>query len=277
MSSGVKLWWIVLCGISLVNIIAWMYSARVFVRRKAIINTAIFKGRRLMLWLSGGYVLGCAFRSFLPRIDLERICLVDSWLSSMIVGRSVATVAELCFIAQCAVLLREAGMGAGDRFSVNVAYALIPMILVAECFSWYAIISTHYLGSVVEESLWTIAGILLVMSFVSLWPRVRGNQRYFLVAMILFGIGFVVFMVTVDVPLYWYRWQLGVAEGVKYLSFGQGLLDMTRRYIVNFDWQVWHDEIPWMTLYFTAAVWVSIYLTHAPNFKMADKRGEGWK
>lgn len=275
MTSGVEIWWITLCVVSFFNVLAWFYSVRLFVLRKAFINGNIYKWRRLILWLSGGYVFGCAFRSILPRIDLERICLVDSWLSSMMVGRSVATIAEVCFIAQCAVLLREAGIGAGDRFSVNVAYVLIPMILLAESCSWYAIISTNYLGSVVEESLWTIAGVLLVASFVSLWSRVDSRQRYFLLSMIVFGAGFLVFMVIVDVPMYWHRWQQDVAADVKYLSLVDGLHDMSRHYNVSFDWQVWQEEIPWMTLYFTVAVWVSIYLTHAPSFKMKQPQAAG--
>jgi len=275
MSSGVGIWWITLCIVSFFNVLAWFYSVRLFLRRKAIINSNIYNWRRLILWLSGGYVFGCAFRSFLPRIDLERICLVNSWLSSMLAGRSVATIAEVCFIGQCAVLLREAGIGAGDRFSVSMAYVLIPMIILAESCSWYAIISTNYLGSVVEESLWTIAGVLLVASFVSLWTRVDSRQRYFLLAMIVFGAGFVLFMVTVDVPMYWQRWQQDIAAGEKYLALGPGLHDMTRRYIVSFDWQVWQEEIPWMTLYFTVAVWVSIYLTHAPNFKQKQPQAAG--
>ena len=48
-----------------------------------------------MLILSALFVLGCAFRSFLPRAEGQRICLYDSWWSSAILSRSVATVAEL--------------------------------------------------------------------------------------------------------------------------------------------------------------------------------------
>jgi hypothetical protein len=52
-------------------------------------------------WLSGVFAAACAFRAALPRVDLEWQCLWDSPLSSIFVGRSVATVAELCFAAQC--------------------------------------------------------------------------------------------------------------------------------------------------------------------------------
>ena len=51
----------------------------------------------LMLLLCAAYVFGCAFRSFLPRADVQRICLFDTFWSSVVVGRSVATVAEICF------------------------------------------------------------------------------------------------------------------------------------------------------------------------------------
>lgn len=272
MSSGVEIWWVSLSLFSVINIGAWIYSTQLFIRRRTAIHPEAYVWRRRIVWLSGIYVLGCAFRSFLPRIDLERVCLVNSWLSSMAVGRSVATIAEICFIAQCAILLREAGKGAGDKLAVMVSLALIPLIVIAEGFSWYAVISTTYFGSVVEESLWTISGALLVASFISLWPRVVGNQRHFLSIMILFGIGFVGFMVTVDVPMYWARWQADSAVGLQYFSFKQGLLDAAKSCIVSFDWKIWREEIPWMTLYFTAAVWVSIYLAHAPNFKIAGSQ-----
>lgn len=267
--SNVEIWWISLCLISAINIVAWIYSKQVFNKHKTSINPNIYIWRRMILWLSGAYVAGCAFRSFFPRIDLERICLVDTWFSNMLVGRSVATIAEVCFIAQCAILLREAAIGTHDRVSVVISYALIPMIIIAECFSWYAILSTDYLGSVIEESIWTVAGTLLIISFISLWPRVENAQRHFLSAMIIFAIGFVIFMVTVDVPMYWNRWQADSAAGLQYLPFNKGILDISKNYVVNFDWQIWREEIPWMTLYFTIAVWVSIYLTHAPNFKIA--------
>ena len=57
-------------------------------------------------------------------------------LSSMVVGRSVATVAELCFMGQCAVLLHRAGSDTGNRFAVTVSLLLVPLIVVAEGASW---------------------------------------------------------------------------------------------------------------------------------------------
>jgi len=272
MQFGVKIWWITLSVIAVMNIIVWVYSVIWFFRSKKSFSSDVYAGRVLILWLSGGYVLGCAFRSLLPRIDLERIVLVNTWLSSMLVGRTVATVAELCFIAQCAILLHEVGKETKNKLAITVSVVLLPMIMVAEGFSWYAVTTTHYLGSVVEESLWTIAGILLVVSFVSIWPQVKDNQRHFITTMILFGVGFLVFMFTVDVPMYVSRWISDIASGQEYLSFRPGIFDATIRYTVNFNWNIWREEIPWMTLYFTIAVWVSIYLAYAPKFEVNKVR-----
>jgi hypothetical protein len=235
-------------------------------RRHAHFSAAEYRRRRLLLWLSAGYVAGCAFRSFLPRIDLERICLVESWLSSMVVGRSVATVAELCFIAQCALLLHQAGSGRDNRFTVMVSLLLVPLIVVAEGASWYAILSTNYFGHVVENSIWTFSAVLLLASYFFLWPHSTRRQRHFLAAMMVFTIGYIVFMISVDVPMYWSRWSVELTAGVNYLSLIQGLLDVSRQCVVSFDWWIWREEIPWMTLYFTVAVWVSISLPHAPGW-----------
>ena len=74
-----------------------------------------------MLFLCAAYVFGCAFRSFLPRADVQRICLFDTWLSSVVVGRTVATVAEVCFVAQWAIILHQLGTMTGADTTVNAA------------------------------------------------------------------------------------------------------------------------------------------------------------
>ena len=63
----------------------------------------------MMVLLCAAYVFGCAFRSILPRADVQRIALFDTWLSSVMVGRTVATIAEVCFVIQWAIVLRQLG------------------------------------------------------------------------------------------------------------------------------------------------------------------------
>src|SRR5262249_25559123 len=99
-------WWQFLCAVSVANIVLWTLAAWE-VSREA--DGYQFK----QLILSGLFVAACAFRSILPRIDLERMCLWDSRFSSVFLGRSVATIAELCFALQCALLLFKLSRSTG--------------------------------------------------------------------------------------------------------------------------------------------------------------------
>ncbi len=272
MAMAVHYWWFILCIVAVLNSVAWTVSSVLLSRHRDRFTVTSYRRRRWLSWLSAGYVAGCAFRSFLPRIDLERICLVESGLSSMVVGRSVATLAELCFVAQCALLMHQAGSSRGNSFTVMTALLLVPLIMVAECASWYAILSTNYFGHVVENSLWTVSAVLLFASFIFIWPHSDRKQRHFLAAMMIFAVGYIVFMTTVDVPMYWSRWTAQLAAGVEYLPLIGGFLDASQPCEVSFDWKIWREEIPWMTLYFTVAVWVSIALSHAPDWTTRSAR-----
>ena len=93
-SNPVVRWWGFLSLVSGVNIAVWFVMYRQF-HQQAAGSAGVASGTGLMLVLCAGYVFGCAFRSFLPRADVQRICLFDTWLSSVAVGRTVATVAEV--------------------------------------------------------------------------------------------------------------------------------------------------------------------------------------
>jgi hypothetical protein len=266
LSNGVAVWWAVLCAVSVANLCGWCRSAAALGRWKLTDEPSMHLFRRRQLLLSAVYVLGCGFRSVLPRADVQRIGLYDSWLSSVMVGRSVATVAELCFMAQWALLLHAAARNAGSRLAVAVSWLLVPLIAVAELCSWYAVLTTSYLGNVAEESIWALSASLLVVSCLALWPRCRVTWRPFLAAALALGVAYVAFMCTVDVPMYVSRWLADEANGRQYLSLGRGFQDVWSRRSVTFDWEQWRAEIPWMSLYFSVCVWCSIALAHAPGF-----------
>jgi hypothetical protein len=267
MSTGVLVWWSALCALSVVNICGWQLSAASLARWKASVKPAVHAFQRRQLVLSAVYVLGCAFRSILPRADVQRIGLLDSWLSSVMVGRSVATVAEACFVAQWALLLHKCAKDAGARPGVVVAWLLVPLILVAEMCSWYAVLTTSYLGNAVEESIWALTATLAVVGLLALWPRCVVAYRPFLAAAAVIGVAYVIFMTMVDVPMYVSRWLADEASGRQYLSLSEGLWDAGSHWTVALSWEAWRTEIPWMSLYFSVAVWCSIALAHAPHFE----------
>src|SRR5262245_9382910 len=112
-STGVLVWWGTLIGASVLNLALWAWTARQVTRDGAVND-------RRHIWLSLIFTAGCAFRSWLPRAEASRICLYDAAISSATITRAVATVAELAFAAQCALILHAMARDKGSRFGVAV-------------------------------------------------------------------------------------------------------------------------------------------------------------
>lgn len=261
---GVRIWWLFLCALTVFNVCFWIASCVTFLRRRVTAPRA-YTARWPHVLLSLGYVLGCGFRSILPRADVQRMCLYDSWLSSVMVGRSVATIAELCFAIQWALLLHELSRAERDKFGMKLAKIIVPIIVLAETFSWYAVLTTNYLGNALEQSLWTLSAALVTVALYGLWKKAYGPLRGFLTLAMVICVGFVCFMCTVDIPMYLTRFQDDLAHGRPYLTLADGLRDVSERWVVIHSWQDWREEISWMSLYFSIAVWISISLVHAPH------------
>jgi hypothetical protein len=265
-ADDVVAWWTVLCAISVVNVCGWHRSALALARRKDT-EPGRHKCQRWQLLLSAVFVFGCGFRSIFPRADVQRLGLIDSWVSSVLVGRLVATLAELCFVAQWALLLHHIAKNVRCRLGLVASWLVIPLIAVAEVCSWSAVLTTCYAGNVVEESIWAFSAALLMVSCLILWPRCRGEQRLFLAVALVLGTAYLTFMCTVDIPMYVCRWLEDQANGREYLSLWQGLQDVWSRRVVTFAWEEWRTEIPWMSLYFSVGVWWSLTLVHAPRLE----------
>ena len=279
MTDDVFSWWFFLCAVSALNGLGWLMSATRLAQRKGLFSAEVYAMRRLQVLLSAGYVSGCAFRSALPVYDVQRMVIVDSWLSSVVVGRSVATFAELCFVAQWALMLREISRATGSGVGRTTSRVVVPLILVAEVCSWYSVLTTSNLGHVIEESIWGLSAALMVASLVAIWPVCDAAVRRLLAAWCAMGVAYVSFMFLVDVPMYWSRWLADEASGRLYLDLAQGLADVSQRWVVSHSWSDWKSEVVWMSLYFSVAVWLSIALIHAPVLvrrTVSDVRSRQW-
>jgi hypothetical protein len=270
-SVAVGLWWAALCLISAVNIAAWIADAMKGPGRtvRAPGDADVAPRRKAQLILSALFVLGCAFRSAFPRGEGQRIVLYDGWISNAFVGRAVATVAELALVGQWTLVLMAYARGIHSRFGMVVARLLLPLIAIAEVFSWYSALTTNFLGSVIEESIWAATAALMTAVLIQVWQRRdRARPRFgrrFLAAAIALNCAYVVFMCTVDVPMYARRWRADIQRGHRPLSWGEGTRDSLSRWVVTRRWEDWREEVPWMSLYFSAAVWISIALVRAPT------------
>jgi hypothetical protein len=260
MAFSVHSWWAFLCALAAFNIAAWLLAASAIARRRLQTNPDTLAIHRTQLVLSALYVFGCAFRSILPVYDVPRICMVDTWLSSVLIGRSVATIAELAFAAQWALLLRESARATGSDVLRTVSRAIVPLIVIAEICSWFAVLTTVNLGHVFENSLWGLSAALIVASLISIAPRWPASGRPLLAVWIATGFAYVVFMFVVDVPMYWSRWIADEANARDYLSLAQGIVDASSCKLESSRWEDWRNEVAWMTLYFSGGVWASISL-----------------
>ena len=274
-SNPLAWWWSLLTLVSGINIAVWflLYSRLheqpagnlagssgidfTLLRAESLGSAS---GIEPMLLLCAAYVFGCAFRSILPRADVQRICLFDTWLSSVVVGRSVATVAEVAFAAQWAMMLHQVGTITGADTTLNVAWVIVPLILIAEGFSWYAVLTTNYLGNAIENSIWAVVFFLVGIGLCRLLPEFDGSVRVVLAVAITGIVAYLAFLMTVDVPMYLSRWRAEVGDGSKLLGPLEGLRDVSTRWVVTHDLAEWKDEIAWMSLYFSMAVWSSLAL-----------------
>lgn len=253
-SNPLAWWWSLLTLVSGANIAAWFWVYRYLHEAPTGIHSA--SNVELMLLFSAAYVFGCAFRSMLPRADVQRICLFDTWLSSVTVGRSVATVAEVCFVAQWAMILHRLGTMTGANTTLIAAWAIVPLILVAECFSWYAVLTKKFFCNAIENSIWGVGFLIIVIGLCRLLPEFGGAARVVLASSVIGIAGYLAFLAAIDIPMYLTRSRTGIRP----LSPLEGLRDASLRWVVTHDLAQWKDEIAWMSLYFSAAVWASLAL-----------------
>jgi hypothetical protein len=251
MAGATFIWWAALCAAALVNAVLWGASAASLAPPPDIETT-----RRILLWLSAVYMAGCAFRSVLPVIDVPRYCLHDTVVSRIFIGRLVATVAELAFVAQWALLMHEAG-------AVRAAVAVVAIISVAEVLSWLAVLTRNDLFHAAEHGLWTLAGALAAVFLASRWSYEGAPGRTVILAASVCAVAYIGFMAAYVVPMYLRRWKPGAA----YLSAGEGVRQVLQRCTVERDWTQWRQDAAWFTPYFTLAVWLSIALAHVPSLK----------
>ena len=211
---------------------------------------------QIQLLLSGVYVGVCGFRSLFPRVDVERVCVWDTWLSAILLGRTAATIAELCFALQCALFVHRLSDIIGMPLLALEARLFLPLAILAELLCWHAVLSLNHFGHAMEESLWALLMLLLSATFATAALAVTSPLRVMLI------VGFMVYALgagltmAYDVTMYIRRWQLHA--GGSRLTLATGLRDSRHRRHPIFAWEIWREEAPWMTLYFSIGVWTSL-------------------
>lgn len=219
----------------------------------------------LQLTLSGVYVLVCAYRSVFPRVDLERLVLVDSRLSSIFLGRTAATVAEICFGIQLGLLVHALGAQAGLPWVQCAAWAVPVFMITAQLFCWHSILTLNHITQAIESLLWAAGFSWMAVLLAVVAMNTSGPVQMLAYAGIAVSVIFVAYVIGVDVPMYVRRFRNAKAIGQRYLSISQGARDAMERRVPSHSWDRWKDDAVWLTPYFSAGVWFSIALVFVPG------------
>ena len=244
------IWWKFLCFTAVINIFIWV--AAIWMHS----DVQGFSYSQPIL--SGIYVMVCAFRSFYPRIDLERYCLFDTPISSVALGRTLATIAEICFSIQIALLIYDLGVLLDSSTILYTSYVIVPIIVFAQISCWYAALTLNHLWHGVEESAWVVMLLLAAGCFVAGFTTLEGVYRALMGIGLLSCIGSAYIMLFIDIPMYFSRKKNGSESGIKYLTIEEGIQDAVSRRVQTSDWDIWKKEAIWITPYFTVGVWLSI-------------------
>jgi hypothetical protein len=124
---------------------------------------------------------------------------------------------------------------------------------------------------VVEESTWAVTAAVMITGFALIWRRYRGLRRRLVTLTIAVLAGYFIFMCSVDVPMYWARFTADRALGKQFLTVAAGWHDAASRWVTTRAWLDWVDEMPWMSLYFTAGVWISVALVRTPPARDSER------
>jgi len=240
--------------IAILNLLVWGTTCLPLAGQSSIVSWQVA--------LSGVYVAVCAFRSWLPRIDLERYCIYDTPLSSPFVGRSLATLAEVCFAVQVALCLHQLGVLARIPWIATAALFVVPPLALAQVFCWHSVLTLNHLGHAIENSLWTLTMAGVGVCLVAATGNLHGGPLLFVSTTAALALGFVIFMALNDVPMYVRRWRESRRERRRYLSLREGLRDARHRLVITRDWADWRSEVAWLTGYFSIAVWLSLSLVY---------------
>lgn len=255
--APVRAWWRALCALAALNVCLWLAVWHFWPA------TGVYGG--LQLALSGVYVLVCAYRSALPRVDLERLVVVDTRWSSIFLGRAAATVAEICFALQLGLLVHLLGGHAGLPWVQSAAWAVPVFMIVAQGFCWHSVLTLNHITQAVESLLWA-AGFCVMAALLGAIALASGG---WVQGLALFGVAcsllFVSYVLGVDAPMYWRRYRHGRAHGLAYMRLNQGARDAWQRRVPSGSWAAWKADALWLTPYFSFGVWASIAMVCIPG------------
>ena len=287
-------WWGALCTLSLFNVIWLVVEMRQSSKREASLrttNSKIYLQR--LRHLAAIFVVVCAWRSVLPNIYLFRMVLWDTPLSSILVARLLATVAEVCWMTQLSLVLARVNddIAAVDGQATNghlFVFAVSRFILVAipcaEVFSCIGTVTTNSLWFMLEEGSWVVTMTAVLPCAAFLVYRIHNQRcwlwnssiRIFSTTLLVLTLGYVPWGWSSDVTANFNRWQSELQSNTTtFFNFSAGVVDALETRHLERGLDHWRPYLLWLSAYMSAGVWTSILMVKAPMDEEAESFGKG--
>ena len=140
------LWWYSISIYSFYNL-KYLYDYRIHITHDT-------------LWMyqsSCIFIIACSARSIFPRIDVERICFYDNWISYPLVGRTLATFGEIAFGYQLTLITKIFACKLNCYKIYNLMNIVMSLIIIAQFFCWNGVLFQKDFMHVIEESIWAFS------------------------------------------------------------------------------------------------------------------------
>ena len=269
-------WWAFLVIISIFNIafiIIYMLSHKLTDMQKPLLFALIFS-------------IVCGIRAIWPTKYVEKTCFLKTKIYTPFIIRILATVAEIAYILLFVVVFLHI-IKTIHKFTTHkldhlkpYIYAVIPLILLAEVFSWLGSVTEYQFWNISEEVMWFISSIILIALSIYILSKIKTSSEpkvksiyYLLSVTVPVATLFATFLALVDIPMYIRRFNKNNITEIKdiksffrdfenkhKINFDKRLDEMKKCQQVDNSLDTWKEEIPWLTGYFTIGVWSSFAL-----------------
>jgi hypothetical protein len=188
-----------------------------------------------------------------------------------LVGRSLATVAEIAFAYQIACVLKSVAQQARCFRAFKALGIVVPVVAAAQMACWRAVTTKENLWHCLEQTLWVLSMLLcgscslvcaMYLKGSALPVRVlRANLLYGFLGSLFFAL----FMSLVDIPMWFRRHQEDARNRTVFQTWPDGLRDMAQCGVVSRSPDYWESEYAWRIGYFAGAAWFSRFLASEPH------------
>ena len=275
-------WWSFLIVVSIFNIsfISYYYFTHSLNNKQTFVFILAFI-----------FAIVCAIRTISPTKYTEKTCFFKTKLLTPFIIRTLATIAELSYIILCIFvffhIIEVIHLYSNKKLGhiKPYIYAVIPIIILAEVFSWSGSITEYQPWNISEEIMWLIATLIFIgLSLYILStikniksPKIKSVYNFFTITIPIATV-FAGFLAIIDIPMYIKKWKKDKKleiKPIKIETIKDFVLDFKEKHKLNYNRKIndlqqcrkvdqsfaeWKNEIPWLTGYFTIGVWSSFAL-----------------